>query len=821
MAANTVFKQQCPHCEKSVPIKDEKLIGEEIKCPKCKNPFVVEDPSDTIQVKAKKTKTIDEAAGAGGEEGEEAEGKKAGSKSTMMLVGGGLAVVVVILLGVAAFFLMGSKPNQASSMAKGVPQQQGTEPDTPKPQQPAAPPPAAEPPRETAASVASAGNPTSLLPNDTEVIVSVQVQEVLRTPVGRELLTSSGGGGTGPIEKRYGLNIEEVERWIVAGSYSQDWLFHVVRTKKPIRKDTVKTALHLKPAEAPIEGQDYFVTPENWLESGSPLRMADKRRLAPAPPGTRPLAVRFADLETIVMGDLVPMQEFLKAKGHPQPKASPGAQQAAAAEGAAPRILTSNEYSSLSPRLRSMLLEAESRPPVLFSYAIDMENVTKSVTPFEKMPINDALAAIGLGLHMKDAIFLTSVVEAKSEEDARNATRHFSQWFHSLEALAPKMGMKLEIAETLPPPPAAAPGQPGGGGGGGGQAPGAITRRGGGRGFNPSGTPPPAAPAPAPEPAAALAAQLPILKIFLSLKGSVISIGIDVPTDQKLYETLVEWLRPHLARPENELEMMAAHPEQHQLALALHQFGDDHRQFPQGTARRPPSPARANRPWHPDQRVSWMAELLPYLGYDATYAQVKPQKSWRDPDNVSASVTFIPPFVAPDTPRSTWFIQYPGLKYEVAATHYVGIAGIGEDAAEYSPGNPALAAKLGAFGYDRVTRVADILDGLSNTILVAQVPPLYKGPWIAGGGSTVRGVPEKNSIQPFVSTTNNGKRGTIVIMADGSVRFLSDQISDEVFKAMCTIRGGEPRLNLDRIAPKLALPEPDEEKDEVKPPAKK
>ena len=52
MATNTGFKQQCPHCEARVPVKDESLIGEEINCPKCKKPFVVEDPEDAQSTEA-------------------------------------------------------------------------------------------------------------------------------------------------------------------------------------------------------------------------------------------------------------------------------------------------------------------------------------------------------------------------------------------------------------------------------------------------------------------------------------------------------------------------------------------------------------------------------------------------------------------------------------------------------------------------------------------------------------------------------------------------------------------------------------------------
>ena len=44
MASATSFKQQCPSCEAMVPIRDPKLIGRKIDCPKCKYRFVVEKP---------------------------------------------------------------------------------------------------------------------------------------------------------------------------------------------------------------------------------------------------------------------------------------------------------------------------------------------------------------------------------------------------------------------------------------------------------------------------------------------------------------------------------------------------------------------------------------------------------------------------------------------------------------------------------------------------------------------------------------------------------------------------------------------------------
>jgi hypothetical protein len=146
-----------------------------------------------------------------------------------------------------------------------------------------------------------------------------------------------------------------------------------------------------------------------------------------------------------------------------------------------------------------------------------------------------------------------------------------------------------------------------------------------------------------------------------------------------------------------------------------------------------------------------------------------------------------------------------------AATHFVGLSGVGIDSADAEfRKDPANILKLGVFGYDDAMSLKSIERGLSNTALMIQVPydgTAAPGAWMAGGGSTVRGVPEKRSIQPFVSTKFNGQRGTMVLMADGSVRFVSENVSDAVFQAMVTVRGGNPEgFDLNKDAPVVPRP---------------
>jgi hypothetical protein len=84
------------------------------------------------------------------------------------------------------------------------------------------------------------------------------------------------------------------------------------------------------------------------------------------------------------------------------------------------------------------------------------------------------------------------------------------------------------------------------------------------------------------------------------------------------------------------------------------------------------------------------------------------------------------------------------------------------------------------------------------------VPATYPTCWLAGGGSTIRGVPETGSCEEFVCTSYKGQKGTFAIMADGKVRFISESVlrnQPDVFRAMCTIAGGEEIEDFDKVAP--------------------
>lgn len=617
----------------------------------------------------------------------------------------------------------------------------------------------------------------------------------------------------------------------------------------------------------------FLLEPNAWLDSLGNTTFAMLLQINPTqvPARSGDRALRIFDDQTLILADVAPMKQFLAVKGRfppkvqpkdaapkdgdspagaeaGQPAASPGprgrgapppaAEPAAETEGAPP---ASASYLTVNPNLKNVLDLLDRKQPVV-SLAADMQaargrlpalglralEAALNVATLSKLAVKTILeeaGILGAALQLKDGLTLTLAEDCQSEEAARqrytSMRRETGPELSKLLTVA--LGTRVDLLEeetgnpdnpfssgdTPSPavptprspgfaPPAPRPGILGAG----------MTRPGGpaspygmpGRGPMASSQTP-AEPART-KPGSTIKLDVPEKSVVLL----TISL-IDPAVNSRLLSGKVRQL---VLQQKGYLDMAGGQLRIHEVGDAARRYAEEHQhEFPRGTLERIIPTTRAGRPYEPKQRISWLAELLPYLGPEQAFLArgIDRNKAWNDPENLGAAVTLVPQFLSPHYPPATWWVHYPGMDESTAATHFVGIAGIGLDAAEYSPNDPATSKKLGIFGYDRKTRLQDITDGASTTILMAQVPPTYKRPWLAGGGSTVEGVPEKDSIRPFVSPQPDGKRGSLVVMADGSVRFVSETVKDDVFKALCTIKGGESDLIIDRDAPPVPRPE--------------
>jgi hypothetical protein len=291
--------------------------------------------------------------------------------------------------------------------------------------------------------------------------------------------------------------------------------------------------------------------------------------------------------------------------------------------------------------------------------------------------------------------------------------------------------------------------------------------------------------------------------LSVSRSGKVIVYDLNLDYKKEYPSKVQGNLRNYFDNMGGKIAMMTPTPAWHRLPNALKAMVQSKKDFPYAAY-----PRNAGGKYGfvapPEHRVSWMVELLPHLGYEGVAAKIDRSGNWDSPKNLIAGATWIPEFLDPSQRESSWRVPHNGNEKALAATHFVGVAGVGEDAAEY-PDEAAYKTKIGAFGYNRQISPERISkgDGLANTALMIQVPNTAYRPWIRGGGATVQGAPETNSIKPFLVNSGSGEKGTHILMADGSIRFVTSKVSDNIFKALLTVEGGEKIDNLDQVAPSV------------------
>jgi hypothetical protein len=226
-----------------------------------------------------------------------------------------------------------------------------------------------------------------------------------------------------------------------------------------------------------------------------------------------------------------------------------------------------------------------------------------------------------------------------------------------------------------------------------------------------------------------------------------------------------------------------------QIGMALENSYDCYGSYPSATIPNENLPV--------EKRLSWLVAVAAFMEQEQAYVGIDHTKAWdHERNRVPATGTGLPgkftPFHCPADPASA-VPDPPGL------TDYVGISGVGTDAASFTLDYPG----TGDFGYERKTTQKDIKDGMASTIMVMETNS-SNGPWTAGGFPTTRGLDPAGS--PYLGASGqfgSGHRSckgwfspsstviTNVVFADSSVRGLTDSVSPEVLEALVTIAGGE------------------------------
>jgi prepilin-type processing-associated H-X9-DG protein len=233
------------------------------------------------------------------------------------------------------------------------------------------------------------------------------------------------------------------------------------------------------------------------------------------------------------------------------------------------------------------------------------------------------------------------------------------------------------------------------------------------------------------------------------------------------------------------------------LGQGLNLYHEDFKAFPPGTA--------PNDALPPERCLSWICLILPYLEPDAAtgdkdsskrvgreaqiFQRINFGEAWDADANRAAVETRLRVCLCP-----SW--SDPSARNS-AKTTYVGIAGVGRNAATIPDFHPPLLApkdpNVGIFGYDRWTRRGDVTAGLGYTMMVVETMR-ENGPWAQGGQATVRGIdPDDNPPIGFGRPFGGLHPGGVhVLFADGSVRFENDGLRPEQWLEQARISRDEP-----------------------------
>lgn len=184
-----------------------------------------------------------------------------------------------------------------------------------------------------------------------------------------------------------------------------------------------------------------------------------------------------------------------------------------------------------------------------------------------------------------------------------------------------------------------------------------------------------------------------------------------------------------------------------QIGLALHNYHDKYQSFPPAY-----TVDDAGRPLH-----SWRVLILPFMDSQTLYDQIDLSKPWNDPVNAT---------VAAKRPS---FYACPSTDIAADQTTYQAIV---------EADSVLLAGQSRTF--------ASITDGTSNTLVVIDAPQTNAVHWMSphdANGKLLLGMNDQTDFQH-----TGGIQG---LMTDGSVRFFSQNLSDETWTGLCTATSGE------------------------------
>ncbi len=208
---------------------------------------------------------------------------------------------------------------------------------------------------------------------------------------------------------------------------------------------------------------------------------------------------------------------------------------------------------------------------------------------------------------------------------------------------------------------------------------------------------------------------------------------------------LVGLLLPAVQAAREAARRMSASNNMKQIGLAIHNYHSAYKQLPTDIV-----DDEGNK------LLSWRVAILPFIEQQALYEEFNLDEPWDSENNLPLSKKTLQVFQDPSLP--------------LPEGHTVFQALVGEELMFNNEGTP---------------RFRDVLDGLSNTLMVVEADASEATIWSKPGGLEI----DWDDPLPQMGHAHQG--GFHVLMGDGAVIFITHSINLDLFKALLTRAGGE------------------------------
>lgn len=220
-----------------------------------------------------------------------------------------------------------------------------------------------------------------------------------------------------------------------------------------------------------------------------------------------------------------------------------------------------------------------------------------------------------------------------------------------------------------------------------------------------------------------------------------------------------------------------------QIGIALLHYEHQYRYFPPGCTQCATNPAAMAI----ERRHAWSGLLLAFLEQEPLWQQLDTSVRFDDAKNQPATSTVVPVYLCPSTANVLKDRRDEFTDKGMACTDYGGNFGLQERGPDGQP--------MGMLIFNTPIREAQILDGLSYTWIVGEATG--RGTMANAGWANGRNIfdttthPNNEALRTSNELFSDHPGGVNVVLCDGSVKFIQEQIDLDVLFALCTRAGNE------------------------------